>query len=54
MRSQVADAEERLHDSLADIVLFHNGGNDPELFDAFVDGLTEYDLTFGDPLTLVR
>ena len=54
MRAQVADAEGRLHDSSTDIVLFHDGGNDPELFDAFVDGLAEYDLTFGDPLTLVR
>ena len=53
MRSQVADVEGRLHDASTSIVLFHDGGNDPELFDAFIEALVERDLTFGDPLTLV-
>jgi peptidoglycan/xylan/chitin deacetylase (PgdA/CDA1 family) len=37
-----------------DVVLFHDGGNTPALFEAFLELLAERDVEFGDPLDLVN
>lgn len=36
------------------VVLFHDAGNSPALFDAFVEWLAESDLALADPLELLR
>lgn len=52
LEANVADAD-RLDSESADILLFHDGGNSPELFEHYVDLLVDRGVTFGDPLELV-
>ncbi|NGM71177.1 polysaccharide deacetylase family protein [Natronolimnobius sp. AArcel1] len=50
---KIAARSDRLESESADIVLFHDAGNTPDLTAHFVDRLLERGLEFEDPLSLV-
>ena len=54
LRERVDEEADRLEGSGADIIPFHDAGNAPALFEAFVDLLLERGVEFEDPLSLVR
>ncbi|OVE85912.1 polysaccharide deacetylase family protein [Natronolimnobius baerhuensis] len=51
--TELAASADRLESSAADIVLFHDAGNAPELVAHFVDRLLERGVEFEDPVSLV-
>lgn len=53
LAANVEDAAERLDSDSRDILLFHDGGNDPGQFEHYLELLDERGVTFGDPLELV-
>jgi len=54
LRAEVEDAADRLDGDSPDVVLFHDGGNDPALFEVLIESLRERGIEFGDPLDLVE
>ncbi|MCU4800880.1 polysaccharide deacetylase family protein [Halobacteria archaeon HArc-gm2] len=54
LRDHVAAVDDRFDQPGDDVVLFHDGGNTPALFEAFLELLAERDVEFGDPLDLVN
>lgn len=54
LREQVESVTDRLADSAADIVLFHDANNTPDLFAALLELLRERDVEFAEPLSLVN
>jgi peptidoglycan/xylan/chitin deacetylase (PgdA/CDA1 family) len=53
LAENVAEAADRLDGDANDILLFHDGGNDPEQFEHYLNLLDDRGVTFGDPLALV-
>lgn len=53
VRANVAANAERIESDSDDLLLFHDAGNDVATFDAYLDALADYGVTFGDPLALV-
>lgn len=53
LAENVAGVSDRVESDAADVVLFHDGGNGPAMFEAVVDLLAERGSTFADPLDLV-
>lgn len=49
----VAAVDDRFDHPSDDIVLFHDGGNTPSLFEDFLELLAERDVEFGEPLDLI-
>jgi hypothetical protein len=54
LSDHVAAVDDRFDQPGDDVVLFHDGGNTPALFEAFLELLAERDVEFGDPLDLVN
>ncbi|WP_435102716.1 polysaccharide deacetylase family protein [Halarchaeum sp. P4] len=53
IRENVAANAERIESDPDDLLLFHDGGNGVAEFEAYLDALADYGVTFGDPLDLV-
>lgn len=54
LRDRVDAAADRSDPAADQLVLFHDAGNDPSLFDAFVERLGDAGFAFADPIELVR
>lgn len=53
LRERVEAATDRIESDSADVVLFHDAGNSPELFEVLASLLRDRGVRFGDPLALV-